>query len=80
MCTKVSVTDSLDGSYQVSLQQQIQFYSKIFGNRHCRYDEGPLNFSQNNQIKIFAYNCRQKAVLLHIVPLQTNQVCGKYNF
>ena len=41
-CSKASVTDALDGSYQVSLQQQIQFYSKIFGNKHCRYNEGPL--------------------------------------
>ena len=39
---KVSVTDTLDGSYQVPLQQQIRFYSKIFGNKHCRYNEGPL--------------------------------------
>ena len=42
MCSKVSVTDALDGSYQVSLQQQIRFYSKIFGNKHRRYNEGPL--------------------------------------
>ena len=41
-CSKVSITDALDGSYQVSLQQQIRFYSKIFGNKHCRYNEGPL--------------------------------------
>ena len=41
---KVSVTDALDGFYQVSLQQQIRFYSKIFGNKHCRYNEGPLYF------------------------------------
>ena len=30
-CSKISVTDALDGSYHVSLQQQIRFYSKIFG-------------------------------------------------
>ena len=41
-CSKVSVIDALDGSYQVSLQQQIRYYSKIFGNKHCRYNEGPL--------------------------------------
>ena len=41
-CSKVSVTDALDGSYHVSLQQQIRFYSKIFGNKHRRYNEGPL--------------------------------------
>ena len=41
-CSNVSVTDALDGSYQVSLQQQIRFYSKIFGNKHRRYNEGPL--------------------------------------
>ena len=35
-CSKVSVTDALDGSYQVSLKQQIRFYCKIFGNNHCR--------------------------------------------
>ena len=40
-CSKISVTDALDGSYQVSLKK-IQFYSKIFGNKHCRYNEGPL--------------------------------------
>ena len=40
-CSKVSVTNALDGSYQVFLQQ-IRFYSKIFGNKHCRYKEGPL--------------------------------------
>ena len=40
--SKESVTDALDGSYQVSSQQQIRFYSKIFGNKHCRYNEGPL--------------------------------------
>ena len=39
---KISVTDALDGSFQVSLQQQIRFYSKIFGNKHCSYNEGPL--------------------------------------
>ena len=33
--------------YQVSLQQQIQFYSKLFGNKHCRYNEGPLYISQS---------------------------------
>ena len=43
-CSKVSVTDALDGSYPVSLQQQIRFYSKFFGNKHCRYNEGPLYF------------------------------------
>ena len=26
----------------VSLQQQIRFYSRIFGNKHRRYNEGPL--------------------------------------
>ena len=41
-CSKISVTDALDASYQVSLQQQIRFYSKIFGNNHCRYNEGPV--------------------------------------
>ena len=41
-CSKVSVTDALNGSYQVSLHQQIRFYSKIFGKKHCRYNEGPL--------------------------------------
>ena len=41
-CSKVSVFDALDGSYQVSLQQQIRFYNKIFGNKQCRYNEGPL--------------------------------------
>ena len=41
-CSKVSVTGALDGSFPVSLQQQILFYSKIFGNKHCRYNEGPL--------------------------------------
>ena len=30
------------GPYRVSLQQQIRFYSKIFGNKHYRYNEGPL--------------------------------------
>ena len=35
-CLKVSVTDALDGSYQVSLYQQIRFYNKVFGNKHCR--------------------------------------------
>ena len=44
-CSKVSVTDTLDGSYQVSLQQQIRFYCKIFGNKQCHYNEGPLYFS-----------------------------------
>ena len=34
-CSKVSITDALDGSCLVSLQQQIRFYSKIFGNKHC---------------------------------------------
>ena len=41
-CSKTSVTDAVDGSYQVSLQQQIRLYSKIFGNKHCRYNEGPM--------------------------------------
>ena len=41
-CLKVSVTDALDGSYQVSLYQQIRFYNKVFGNKHCRYYKGPL--------------------------------------
>ena len=41
-CSKVSGTDAFNGSYQVSLQQQIRFYSKIFGNKHRRYNEGPL--------------------------------------
>ena len=41
-CSKVSVFDALDGSYQVSLQQQTRFYSKIFGNKQCRYNEGPM--------------------------------------
>ena len=41
-CSKVSVTNALDGSYQVALQQQIRFYSKIFGNKHCRYNDGPM--------------------------------------
>ena len=41
-CSKISVSDALDGSYQVSLKQQIQFYSKIFGNKHRRHNEGPL--------------------------------------
>ena len=41
-CSKLSVIDAVDGSYQVSLQQQIRVYSKIFGNKHCRYNEGPL--------------------------------------
>ena len=40
--SKVSVTDALDRSYQVSLQQPIRFYSKIFGNKHRHYNEGPL--------------------------------------
>ena len=35
-CSKLSVTDVLDGSCQV------RFYSKIFGNKHCHYSEGPL--------------------------------------
>ena len=30
------------GPNQVSFQQQIWFYSKIFGNKHCRYNKGPL--------------------------------------
>ena len=41
-CSKVSIIDALDGSYQVSLQQHIRFYSKMFGNKHRRYSEGPL--------------------------------------
>ena len=41
-CSKGSVTDALDGPYQVSLQQQFPFYSTIVGNKHCRYNEGPL--------------------------------------
>ena len=44
-CSKVSVTDALDGPYQVSLPQQIRFYSKISGNKHCRYNEGPLYYN-----------------------------------
>ena len=34
------------GPYQVSLKQQIRFYSKIFGNKHCRYNEGPLYMTE----------------------------------
>ena len=49
-CSKVSITDALDGSYQVSLQQQIGFYSNIFGNKHCRYNEGPL-YAITSQIR-----------------------------
>ena len=30
------------GPYQVSLQQQIRFYSQIFGTKHCRYNKGSL--------------------------------------
>ena len=30
------------GPYQVSLLQQIRVCSKIFGNKHCSYSEGPL--------------------------------------
>ena len=30
------------GLYQVSLKQQIRFNSKIFGNKQCCYNEGPL--------------------------------------
>ena len=50
-CSKVSVTctDALDGFYPVSVYQQIRFYSKIFGNKYCRYNEGPLYF---NEMKI----------------------------
>ena len=45
-CSKVLVTNALDGSYQASLKQQIRFYSKIFGNKHCRYNKGPLYLRQ----------------------------------
>ena len=31
---------------------QIRFYSKIFGNKHCRYNEGPLY-----KTAIPIYNC-----------------------
>ena len=41
-CPEVSVFDALDGSYQVSLQQQIWFDSKIFGNKQGHYNQGPL--------------------------------------
>ena len=30
------------GPYQVSLEQQIRFYSKTFDNKRCRYNEGIL--------------------------------------
>ena len=30
------------GPYQLSFQQQIRFYSKIFSNKLCCYNEGPL--------------------------------------
>ena len=33
--SKVSAVRALDGS---------DFYSKIFGNKHCRYNEGPLYY------------------------------------
>ena len=41
-CSKVSVIHALEGPHQVSLQQQIRFNSKIFGNKQCCYNEGPL--------------------------------------
>ena len=41
-CSKVSVIHALEGPYQVSLAQQIRFYSKTFDNKRCRYNEGIL--------------------------------------
>ena len=32
------------GPYQVSLKQQIRLNGKIFGNKHCRNNEGPVYF------------------------------------
>ena len=41
-CSKVSVIHALDGSISSFFILQIRFNSKIFGNKQCRYNEGPL--------------------------------------
>ena len=45
-CSKASVIHALDGSTSNFLKTANSIYSKIFGNKQCRYNEGPLYFFQ----------------------------------
>ena len=41
-CSKVSVVHGLDGSISSSFITANSIFGKIFGNKQCRYNEGPL--------------------------------------